>query len=351
MALYVILGVLMFGVLIFVHELGHFLAAKACGVGIYEFSIGMGPKIVSHKGKDDVLYALRLLPIGGFVSMHGEDDDEPVDDETSLNKKSIPKRFLIIGAGAAMNIILGLVIAAFLVIFGETLYSTTIERFNFGDENGNLIPMQEYMGLEVGDEIVKVGSRRINVRHDLVYEAMNVGSKKVDITVIRDGERVVVEDFEFPTFTEKGVVLGNANFFVPTVLEKTPLEVVKQTFCQSVAVIRMIWTSLIDTLSGKYGAEAVSGPVGVVSEMKQTVKYGPSSFFFFVMIITMNLGVVNLLPFPALDGGRLLFLVIEAVRGKPIKPKYEAAVNFAGLALLMALMVFVTFSDIVKIVK
>ena len=351
MFLYVIIGILMFGFMIFIHELGHFLAAKKCNVGIYEFSIGMGPAILSRTGKDNVKYALRLLPIGGFVSMYGEDDDECPDDEKSLSKKSVWQRIFVVSAGAVMNIILGLVIATGLVIFGGDLYSTKIERFNFGDENGNLIPMEEYQGLEIGDEIVKVGSRHIFVRHDLVYEAMNIGNEPCDIVVKRDGEKVVIKDFVFPTSTESGVVFGNANFFLPTVLKKTPVEVIKQSFCQSVAVIRMIWTSLIDTFKGKYGTEAVSGPVGIVGEMKETASYGPSALFFLMMVITMNLGIFNLLPFPALDGGRLLFLVIELIRRKPINPKYEGYVHFAGLVILMALMVFVTFGDIMKLIK
>lgn len=351
MALYIILGIVMFGFLIFIHELGHFLAARACGVGIYEFSIGMGPKIFSRKGKDGVDYSLRLLPFGGFVSMHGEDDDETSSEETSLAKKSILQRFTVIGAGAAMNILFGALLAVGLVIFGGELYSTKIERFNFGDENGNLIHMQEYQGLQIGDEIIKLGKRKINVRHDLVYEAMSLGAEPVDVTVIRDGKKMVIQDFVFPTTTEKGVVFGNANFFLPTTLQKTVPEVIKQSFCQSIAVIRMIWTSLIDTVRGRYGVEAVSGPVGIVGEIKETASFGLSALVFMVMVITMNLGIVNLLPLPALDGGRLFLLIIEAVRKKPLNPKYEGAINFVGLALLMTLMVFITFSDIIKLIK
>ncbi|MBQ7399894.1 MAG: site-2 protease family protein [Clostridia bacterium] len=352
MAFYIIFGILMFGVLIFIHEFGHFIAAKKCGVGIYEFAIGMGPKIFSRIGKDGVTYSLRLLPIGGFVSMHGEDNDENSEnDETSLAKKSIWQRFTVISAGAAMNILLGLVIAALLVIFGGDLYSTKVDKFFVVNKDG--IPYtDDFQGLKPNDEIIKVGSRNINIRHDLVYEAMNIVDKPVDLVVLRNGEKVVIKDFYFPTITDKGIVFGTANFFIPTKLEKTPLEVVKQTFCQSLSVLRAIWTSLIDTFKGRYGAEAISGPVGVVSEMKEVEETGGiSSLFFMMMVISMNLGIVNLLPFPALDGGRILFLIIEAIRRKPVSPKIEAAVNAAGLMLLMGLMLFVTFSDITKLIK
>lgn len=351
MFIYVIIGILMFGFLIFIHELGHFLAAKKCGVGVYEFAIGMGPKIFSYTGKDGVVYSLRLLPIGGFVSMHGEDDDAAgASDETSLAKKSIGARFAVISAGAVMNILLGILVSLLVVIFAGNLYSTTIERFNFGDENGNLIPMTEYQGLEIGDRIIKVGNRHINIRHDLVYEAMRLADTPVDITVNRDGEKILIEDFVFPVSVQKGIRFGNANFFMPTRLDKTVPEVIKQTFCQAGAVMRMIWASLIDTISGKYGTEALSGPVGVVGEMKETAEEGgASALVYLFMVLTLNLGVVNLLPIPALDGGRLFFLLIELIRKKPLNPKFEGALNFAFLMLLMLLMVFITVKDIAKI--
>jgi len=341
----------MFGILIFIHELGHFLAAKKMGVGIYEFSIGMGPAIFKRTGKDGVKYALRLLPIGGFVSMYGEDEDECPDKEKALSSKSVGARFLVIAAGALMNILLGLILSMGLIIFGGKLYSTKVQSFNFVDEGGNRLDITEYQGLRVGDEIVKVGSRHIFVRHDLVFEAMSIGGDKVDLIVKRGGEKVTVKDFTFPTSTEKGIVFGNANFFMPTELSKNPIEVLKQTFFQSAAVVRMIWTSLIDTITGKYGIEAVSGPVGVVSEVKETVKYGFSSLIYMMMLISINLGVVNLLPLPALDGGRLFFLLIELIRGKPINPKYEGIIHAIGLTLLLTLMIFITFNDITKLIK
>lgn len=352
MSFYIIFGILMFGVLIFIHELGHFLAAKKCGVGIYEFSIGMGPKLLSRKGKDGVIYSLRLLPIGGFVSMHGEDDDEAMEnDESSLAKKPIWQRFIVISAGAVMNILLGLIMSMFLVIFGGDIYSTVVGEFYVVNHEG--IPYtDDFQGLKPGDEIIKVGNRRINVRHDLVYEAMNIVDEPRNLVVLRGGEKVVIKDFYFPTIIDRGIKFGTANFFMPTVIKKTPTEVIKQTFCQSAAILRAIWTSLIDTIKGRYGAEAISGPVGVVSEMKEVEESGgKSSLFFMMMVISMNLGIMNLLPFPALDGGRLLFLIIEGIRRKPVNPKIEAAVNAAGLILLMGLMVFVTFSDIGKLIK
>ena len=348
MALYIILGIVMFGVLIFIHELGHFIAAKKCGVGIYEFSIGMGPKIFSRKGKDGVLYALRLLPIGGFVAMHGEDDDENFEsDDTSLSKKPIWKRFIVISAGAFMNLLLGFIICFFLVVFGGDIDSTAVDGFIFSDAEG----IVEYQGMKIGDEIIKVGNRRINIWHDFAYELINLPGERVDITVKRDGEKVVLHDFAIPHFTdpETGIKFGAAQFIIPKKLSKTPAAVLKQTIYQPISTVIVTWDSLIQTVKGRYGTEALSGPVGVVSEMKDIKETGGTpSLVFLLMLITINLGVMNLLPLPALDGGRLLLLVIEAIRRKPLNPKVEAAINSIGL--LLMLMLFVTFNDITKLI-
>ena len=351
MASYIILGILMFGVLIFIHELGHFLAAKKCKVGIYEFSIGMGPKIISKTAKDGVVYSLRLLPIGGFVSMHGEDDDENADNaETSLSKKPIWQRFIVIAAGAFMNIALGFIIAFFLIIFGGDISSTVVERFNFSDEP----ELQELNGLRIGDEITEINGKNIYIRHDFVYECMNLPGETVTLTVNRNGEKTLIEDFYIPSLvdTKTGITFGTAHFMRPTSLKKTPLNIAKQSLFQPISVIKVTWVSLINTIKGKYGTEAISGPVGVVSEMKEVGETGGApSLVYLMMLISINLGVMNLLPFPALDGGRLLLLLIEAIRRKPLNQKFEAGINAAGLVLLIGLMIFVTFGDIIKIIK
>lgn len=351
MALYIILGILMFGVLIFIHELGHFIAAKKCGVGIYEFALGMGPKILSKTGKDGIVYSLRLLPIGGFVAMHGEDDDENADNsETSLAKKPIPQRFIVIAAGAFMNILLGFIISFFLIIFGGDINSTTVEGFRFSDDPDRT----EFRGLEIGDEIIKVNGTRIHVWHDLVYKFMDMPNETVTLTVIRNGEKEVIKDFPVLGIPDSktGLIFGTPHFIKPEVLKKSPLTIAKQSIFQPVSIIKVTWVTLINTVRGKYGAEAISGPVGVVSEMKDVGESGGApSLFFLMLVLTINLGIMNLLPLPALDGGRLLLLIIEAIRRKPLNRKVEAAINGAGLVILMGLMLFVTFGDIIKIIK
>jgi regulator of sigma E protease len=348
LALYIILGILIFGLIILIHEFGHFLFAKLFKVGINEFAIGMGPKLWYKTGKDNVLYSLRAFPIGGYVSMVGEDDDGN-DDESALCKKPLWQRFVIISAGAFMNIALGFIIMAIVVILSGEIYSTQIERFNFADENGNLIQMDSWQNLNVGDKIIKVGDRHIFVRSDLLFEAMNVADTPTTLTVVRNGQKLEIDNFVFPTFVESGVKMGNANFFVPTSLPKTFVEVTKQSICQSVSVIRMIYTSLFNTLKGKYGADAVSGPVGVINEIKNTASLGFGALLYLMMIISMNVGIFNLLPLPALDGGRMIFLIIEGIRRKPLKKEIEQSINTAGLMILLALMLLVTLKDVVNL--
>lgn len=349
MVLYIIIGIIMFGLLILLHELGHFSFAKLFKVGINEFSIGMGPKLFSKKAKDGVDYSLRALPIGGYVSMVGEDDDGD-GAENALCTKPVWQRFIIIAAGALTNILVGFIIMGILVASSD-IYSVTIERFNFGDENGNLIEMESWQGLEIGDEIIRVDNRKIHVRADLVYAAMDKADTPCTLTALRDGKEIKIENFVFPTYTSDGMLFGSANFFMPEKLAKTPLEVIKQSVFQSISTLRMMWSTLLGAVSGKYGTEAVSGPVGIVTEIKETASYGFSALMYLIMLISMNVGMFNLLPFPALDGGRLVFLLIEAVRGKPINPKYEGYVHLAGMVLLLTLMVFITFNDITKLIR
>lgn len=345
--LYILLGLVMFGLLILIHELGHFLFAKAFHVTIEEFAIGMGPKLLSRIGRDGVRYSLRLIPMGGFVSMVGEDEEST--DPNALSRKPVWQRMIIVAAGAVMNLLLGfLLMGVFIGI--SPLYSTTVSGFRVVDAEGMPVECEEIYGIRIGDTITRVGDRRIHVRNDFVYEVMFLKDTPTDITVRRDGKTVVIPEVRFQTYTESGITLGKAGFIETSPLEKTFPELVRQSYFQSISSIRMLWSSLLNTARGEYGTEALSGPVGVIGEVKETVTLGWDAFLFLVIMLTLNLGLVNLLPLPALDGGRLFFMLIELVRGKPVPPKYEGYVHAAGLVLLMALMVFVTYNDIVRLI-
>jgi regulator of sigma E protease len=342
---YFLIIIFVFGILIFIHELGHFMTARACGVTVKEFAIGMGPKIFSWTSKKhNTKYALRLFPIGGFVSMENEDGtDENVDadDPGAFCNKSVPKRMLITVAGAAMNLLLGFLLMMIIVFSTQNLGSTVIAKFA-----DNATSAEKLM---VEDEILKVGNTRVHTWNELAYEIMNSGYEPVDITVKRNGERIVVEDVVFSTFEDSGATFGQYDF-IPYAEEVNFGTLLKHSFFRSVSTVKMVLDSVKGLLTGRFGMEAVSGPVGVVGVVKDVATQGIMSLLYIVCVLTINLGVFNLIPFPALDGGRLLFLVIEGVRGKPLNRNVESYINFVGLMLLFAFMIFVTFKDILNLI-
>ena len=316
--------------------------ARLFGVTIREFSIGMGPKLFTHTSKKNgIAYSVRALPIGGFVSMEGE--DEGSDDENAFHKKAVWKRIIITVAGAAMNIVVGIIVMSILVSTQKVLPSNVIGGF-VADNDG--VSYAQSAGLMEGDEIIKVDGVRVHIANETYYQIMRRGIKPIDITVLRNGETVVIEDVIFPTVDESGTTFGSVDFKVfPDT--KTPLTVLKHSFYRSTSTITMIWESLYDLISGRYGVESVSGPIGVTKVLGEAAEEGASDLIYIAVVISMNLGVMNLLPLPALDGGRLMFQIIEVIRRKPIKPEIEGYVHFAGLVVLMILMVLIAVKDII----
>ncbi len=456
--LYVLLAIFIFGFLIFVHELGHFIVARLCGVKILEFAIGMGPRIFGWKSKKNgTKYALRLFPIGGFVSMLGENGMEAVqgengedgEEEVTLINETVPegeavteatagegeradsalldkaaycnqsvwKRILISVAGPAMNILLGFILMASIVLMDgidtmgtnevggfyvtyigeESLegiekgdyivgcsdtpirslaefkgmiadpdtdaYDLSIRRL---DDEGNVISvdlenvilteddldqfrssLSEASGLCVGDEIIKVNSASTYIANDLQYELMMQGYRPMTLTVLRDGERVVLEDVVIPNDSQDGVVIGLVDFYVIREASFDFVTVVKHTWCRSVSTVKTVFDSLFGLFSGRFGVETISGPVGITKTIGEvTQQYGLDRLLYLVVVISINLGVMNLLPLPALDGGHILIYLIEVIRGKPLKKEIEAIINFVGLVLLLGLAIIIAFKDV-----
>ena len=338
----VVLALLIFGFLIFIHELGHFLTARKFGVTIHEFAIGMGPKLYTHiSKKTGVAYSIRALPIGGFVAMEGEDEES--EDQNAFNKKPVWQRILITAAGAFMNIAVGILAMTVLVAVGNDLASNVIGGFSYTEEG---TCYAEAAGLRVGDEIVAVDGVPVSIANETIYEIMRKGIEPLDITVLRDGERITLEDVLFPTIVDAGIRYGMVDFKV-LLEEKTVGTVLKHAFFRSTSTIKMIWQSLYDLIRGRYGMEAVSGPVGVTKALGEAAEEGVGDLVYLAVVISMNLGVMNLLPLPALDGGRLLFQLIELIRRKPVRPEIEGFVHFAGLVALMLLMVVVAVKDVI----
>ena len=337
----IIIAILFFGLLILFHEAGHFAAARICGVGINEFAVGMGPTVLSHKSaKSGTSFSLRLLPIGGFVSMNGEDEEGDPNDPTALYNKTKLQRLLVFSAGALTNIITGFIAMLVFVSLQPGYPDTTI----YSVENSVLA---EY-GVMQGDKIVKIGSRSVKIAGDITDEIMLSGAQPLDITFKRGDEEFTVEGVSFKTVTQDGVEMGVCDFKLYGV-RRSFTQIIKQTFYGCVGTIRLIFSSLWMLISGQYGMEAVSGPVGTVEVVAEAAAMGWKTLLYFFVVISMNLGVFNLIPFPALDGGHILFLLIEAIIGRPVGKKAEGIIHAVGFAMLMVLIVAVTFKDIMKI--
>lgn len=340
--LYIIIAILIFGFLVLIHEGGHFLFARLFGVTVNEFAIGMGPAIYTHRSpKTNISYSLRAIPFGGYVSMAGEDEES--EDENAFYKKPVWQRIVITVAGAGMNLIAGILVMTILIAAAASLPSSTI--YSFQEEN-----VSAQYGLMEGDRVVKVGNIRVSTGNELVYEIMRQGVEPVELTVVREGERTVLSNVEFARMEDSGVLFGKPDFIVYSE-SKTVLNVAKHAVCRSASTIKMVYDSLYDLLTGRYGVEAVSGPVGVTAVMTEVAKESAADLVYMAVVITMNLGVMNLLPLPALDGGRLVFLILEGIRRKPVSRKVEGYVHFAGFALLMVLMVLIMAKDIVTLFR
>ena len=354
--LFLLAAILMFGVLIAVHELGHFLAAKLCNVRVNEFAIGMGPQLFQRK-KGETLYSVRLLPIGGFCAMEGEDQD--TDDARSFMKQGFWKKFLILAAGAFLNFVIGVVIIACLFAGSQ--------GFNV-DRVAGLAPEFEQIGengLMAGDLVYKIDGYRTYLFGD-TQTFLSYAGDTVDIEVVRDGRHILVENVARKTCTGTngetyygyGVYLGYQ--FIPTNFFTTA----RFIWYQAIDFVQLTWFGLAKLFDGGAGMQDLSGPVGIVSAItevgeaaQEAAGLGAALFniAYFAALIAVNLAVMNLLPIPALDGGRIFFLFADAVClllfKRKIPEKYQLWVNTAGFIVLMGFMLLVTFQDVFKLFR
>lgn len=440
----ILIGVLLFELIIFIHEFGHFITAKKSGIKVNEFSLGMGPKIFSF-GKGETKYSLRVFPIGGFCAMEGEDEESP--EPRAFNNAKVWKRMIVVIAGAVMNIILGFVLMFVVVVQQDSYSSTEVQSFpatSFssctGLQSGDVIKEINGYGIStsmdfnypistaelktvdgstleiykedcgnnlynmavslVQDKNNKLSDEQVSKVNELlskstneiakakskedafsVYEnyykkindACGIKDYKVekiveketrkrytaDILVERNGEEKLLKNVQFFTYTTKdnSDPQVSIDFYVKPI-DKTIGSVLSQTFKQTISTCKMIYASLGGLLTGKFGLKDMSGPIGIASAVTTVASESLSSGFmsavnsiiYVMMIITVNLGLFNMLPFPALDGGRFVFLIIEAIRGKSVPRKVEAIVNGIGMGLLILLMILITANDIFKLI-
>lgn len=383
--LYLLLTLVLLSIMVVIHEFGHFLFAKLFKVTVLEFSVGMGPALFTTgkkkkaKKQDDktlefskeftecdhntdesiaasnepqektyvakqpkTVFSIRALPIGGYVSMAGE--DEASTDVNAFCNKPVWQRFLITVAGPVMNVLLG-IICMFSLVGMECTQNGFLASNTIGEFQQESLSDKCDNPLMVGDMVIEVDGVKVHTGNELVYEIMNSGYEPIDIVVLRNGEKLVLEDVEFPTEESAGATFGSYDFKV--MREKVTFgSIMKHSVYRSFSTIKVIVDSLKDLVTGRYGADAVSGPVGMAGAVEDATKSGGNSLLYLFTLITMNLGVFNLLPFPALDGGRIIFLLIEMIFRKPVRKEVEQAINTAGILILFAFMILITFKDI-----
>ena len=373
-------AVFVFSAVIAIHEFGHFAVAKLCGVQVNEFSIGMGPVLLKkmHHGTQ---YSLRALPVGGFVALEGEESPESQQAEREersdleerplsqrsgagsspnggalngeelsqptgkpLNEAPVWQRALIMAAGACMNFLLGFVVMAILLAAqNEPITSRVI----YAVEDGALCGQT---GLEAGDKVLAVNGRRCFVANDMLYELMRTEDYSASFTVLRDGKKVELPRVQFDTWQDEDGETHMSLGFTVYGIKKTPVNVIKEAWNSVLYYGRIIFTSLMDLLRGRESINDLSGPVGIVTAIGQAASYGWKDLLDLLVLITVNLGIFNLLPFPALDGGKVVFLLIEGVTGHAVPEKIQSGLTLAAFALLFALMIFATYNDIVRLV-
>lgn len=334
----IIIAILVFGILIFTHELGHFLTAKACGVGVYEFSLGMGPRLCGWEA-GGTRYSLRLLPIGGYVQMVGEDEESYVPD--SFMQKKIWQRMLVIFNGPLMNFVTAFI--AFLIVFMLVGVASSASFV------GSPMPGSpaEAAGIMAGDRITVVNEVQVDSWQGMVAAIQEQPEgEELHIAALRGGESLSFTVKPYYDETNGAWMIGinggreKLGFFAA----------IGQGIQQTYYYTKLLLVSLWQMLTGQIAPE-VAGPVGIVTLVGQVAQVGWANVLLLVGILSINLGVINLLPLPALDGSKLVFLAIEGLRGKPLNRKFEGIVNLVGFALLMLLMLVITYNDIARLIS
>ena len=380
----ILIAISVFGFLIFIHELGHFISARIFKVKINEFSIGMGPRLMYYDSKKSgTRYSVAIFPFGGFVAMEGENGAEgddlkkpnnlvdatlaieaentakpeankasPSPDPARFDQKPAWQRLIITAAGAFVNIVAGFLIMTVVCAFG-TMPSTTVK--SFANDKGELYKDKMELsisaadsGILPGDKIISVDGKRVRIYDELAYEIMRRGIEPIEVVVERNGDRQTLT-VTFPTVESQGTVCGTFDFTTENV-KKDPISIIRYSFRNSVMYIRVVWESLFDLITGRYSFSALSGPVGISSEIGTAARLGIIPLLYMVVVISINLGVMNLLPVPALDGGRIITIIIEIITRKKIPARVERIINGVGLVALLSLSAVVLVKDVIQLI-
>ena len=350
--MYILIAILIFGLLILTHELGHFVTAKLSVVRVNEFSIFMGPAIFKRQ-VGETLYAVRCIPVGGYCAMEGEDEDS--DDPRAFTSAKAWKRAIILAAGSLMNFVTGLVIL--LILYSTVSGFATPKISGFFED----CPLEAEDGLQVGDVIYKIDGQRVYLYSDVSTLLGRSDSGVYDVVVKRNGEKITLEDFEMVprAYEENGEIVYRYGLYFGYE-DKTAGTVLKNSWYTALDFVRMVRMSLQDLVSGLLSINDMSGPVGIVSVIAETGESAESTsdaalnIAYLAAFIAVNLAVMNLLPIPALDGGRIFFLVVtvilETLLRRKIDPKYEGYIHAAGMILLLIFIAFISLKDIWRLV-
>lgn len=342
----IIYFILILGTTVFVHELGHFLFAKKAGIYVYEFSIGMGPRLFKWNRKnDETEYSIRLFPIGGYVQMAGEsnEDDKTIPKDKLMQSKTWLQRFMTIVAGILFNFILAIFILFFIALFNGSpkpnAYVGSLEK-----------DYPAYAsGLKEGDEIVGINKKRVSSAEILLLELEVHKGKTIDFMVKHEDGKEEVITIKPLEYEEDGVKGYRYGFGLATKIETGFLAAIKYAFVKTGNLIAQMVAIIGYLFTGTLSLNSLSGPIGIFTVVGETAKTGLVNIIYLLAFISINVGFMNLLPIPAFDGGRLLFLIIEKIKGSPVNTKVENIIHSIGFILLMALMIVITYNDIVRI--
>ena len=377
-----IVTIVMFLVMVSLHEFGHYIVARILDFKILEYAIGFGPAIFK-KEKNSILYSIRVIPFGGYCKFEGEDEEST--DPRAFSNRPVWRRILVVAAGGVFNIILGFVLFAAMM---PSLSPVLTNEVASVVENSYL----QDAGVMSGDKIIEINGKNIDFYNDIsLYTSTLSGDEKIDLTIKRDGKKLKLDIMPSQqkviyNYLDEGVeyissingeeekklipysdklqkqndLIGKSETqtryiigFTPAQQEITALNILPNAWNNTKFVVKLVYTSLWDMVTGKVGMEQMSGPVGIVNEVNNAVSQGDDSWLYvlnLMALLTINLGVFNLLPFPALDGGRLFFMIVELIRRKPIPPEKEGFVHAIGMLLLFGLIIFISFSDIMKLI-
>ena len=348
MILTLILFIIILGLIVLVHEGGHFIFAKLTGVHVYEFSIGMGPVLLKHIAKDKTQYSIRAIPIGGFVSLAGEEISEEEREKTkghNLQDKTVLQRFLVMFMGVGNNFIF-----AFLILFlAGIIYGapSTVPKISDVTEG---YPAQQ-VGIQKGDIVKEINGRKVSFMEDIsLYLTVEDLTKPVDFKVKKSTGEITSYQVTPRKITDDE---GNTKYAIGVVLSpekhKGFVASIKYAFNEERAIFKQMFVVLGSLFTGDVKVSQLSGPVGIYSIVDQTKGVGLVALLSLTALLSINVGVINLLPFPAFDGGRILFLIIEKIKGSPVDAKVENTIHTIGFILLILLMIYVTFNDILKL--